>query len=675
MRSCHRILSLLLLLTTLACASPGTRTAPGLPDIEVPDLETRAMLLLFVDRQLFEPLVVEQALRGGPELREELAVALGRIPDRQGRRVLIGLLLDEVPAVRRAAAFSLGELEDPEGAEALLRALQDPDRETAVLAVEALGKLGVPVVQVAEQLLPLPEEERWARLLPHLFRFREEATVRLAERGLTRPEPELRVRAAYALAREPRPEALPVLRPLLADADPRVRAWAARALGIAGEAEDFGRLRPLLADSDPGPVIHALRAAQALARKDSPGPEQLAGWRPRLRQLLDDPRPGVAITVVENGGPWISGAPDGPFAQEMVRRASTGRGRERGLALLALAGGKHPRTAELVAAAAADADPAAWDVRAHAAQAAGELGGQEEVLARLAADPVAAVRGAAVGASLAVLSDSPQEGADLARAALRDADPAVQAAAVDWLAEHPVVPLAALEALLPSALRPGEEEVGLVVINALRARAEAETLERGAGIALLEKIAAGSPYAVRRAAGQALGELGRPVPALGEAFAGRPVAAYREIVQRTARPRTVEIRTSKGPVRVRLACPQAPLTCLNFLQLAEQGYFDGSPFHRVVPDFVAQGGAPREDGFGGPDYAIRDEINRLRYTRGVVGMALAGPDTGGSQFFFTLQPHPHLDGGYTAFGEVTAGMEVVDRLAVGDRIEGIAEVR
>jgi cyclophilin family peptidyl-prolyl cis-trans isomerase len=94
----------------------------------------------------------------------------------------------------------------------------------------------------------------------------------------------------------------------------------------------------------------------------------------------------------------------------------------------------------------------------------------------------------------------------------------------------------------------------------------------------------------------------------------------------------------------------------------------------VVPDFVVQGGDPRGDGSGGPGYAIRDEINRLRYRRGAVGMALSGPDTGGSQFFVTLSSQPHLDGGYTLFGYVTAGEEVLDRLIQGDRIESVREV-
>ncbi|HEY4592891.1 MAG TPA: peptidylprolyl isomerase, partial [Thermoanaerobaculia bacterium] len=150
---------------------------------------------------------------------------------------------------------------------------------------------------------------------------------------------------------------------------------------------------------------------------------------------------------------------------------------------------------------------------------------------------------------------------------------------------------------------------------------------------------------------------------------------YRQIVERTRQPRTVEIHTQRGTITVRLACPQAPMTCLNFLNLASQGFFDGLTFHRVVPDFVIQGGDPKGDGSGGPGYAIRDEIDRLRYSRGVVGMALAGPDTGGSQFFFTLSPQPHLDGGYTAFGEVTAGAGVLDQIRLGDRIEKVVEVR
>ena len=111
-----------------------------------------------------------------------------------------------------------------------------------------------------------------------------------------------------------------------------------------------------------------------------------------------------------------------------------------------------------------------------------------------------------------------------------------------------------------------------------------------------------------------------------------------------------------------------------FLGLVRQGFYDGLAFHRVVPDFVVQAGDPRGDGWGGPGFELRDEITRIRYRRGVVGMADSGPDTAGSQFFVALAAQPHLDGRYTAFGRVVAGDELLDRIEQGDRILAIKEV-
>ena len=108
---------------------------------------------------------------------------------------------------------------------------------------------------------------------------------------------------------------------------------------------------------------------------------------------------------------------------------------------------------------------------------------------------------------------------------------------------------------------------------------------------------------------------------------------------------------------------------MSFVRLAESGFFNGLTFHRVIPGFLIQGGDPRGDGYGGPGSTIRCEYNSHAYGRGAVGMALAGKDSGGSQFFITTTPQPNLDGAYTLFGRVLAGMDVVDRIRPGDVID------
>jgi cyclophilin family peptidyl-prolyl cis-trans isomerase/HEAT repeat protein len=129
------------------------------------------------------------------------------------------------------------------------------------------------------------------------------------------------------------------------------------------------------------------------------------------------------------------------------------------------------------------------------------------------------------------------------------------------------------------------------------------------------------------------------------------------------------LTTEKGTFTIEFFPEDAPLTVDNFIKLARRNYFNGLAIHRVVPNFVMQDGDPRGDGNGGPGWEIRDEINMLEYERGAVGMALSGKDTGGSQWFVTHSPQPHLDGGYTVFGRVNeTDMKIVDNLVRGDKI-------
>ena len=130
--------------------------------------------------------------------------------------------------------------------------------------------------------------------------------------------------------------------------------------------------------------------------------------------------------------------------------------------------------------------------------------------------------------------------------------------------------------------------------------------------------------------------------------------------------------TDRGTIRVELAADKAPLTVANFVNLAQRGFYDGLKFHRVINDFMIQGGCPLGTGTGGPGYRFEDEANNgLRHERGVLSMANAGPNTNGSQFFITHVATPWLDGKHTVFGRVIEGLDVVDAIKQGDMIKSL----
>ena len=130
--------------------------------------------------------------------------------------------------------------------------------------------------------------------------------------------------------------------------------------------------------------------------------------------------------------------------------------------------------------------------------------------------------------------------------------------------------------------------------------------------------------------------------------------------------------TDRGPIRIELFADKAPLTVANFVNLAQRGFYDGLVFHRVIADFMVQGGCPQGRGTGGPGYKFEDETNNgVRHERGVLSMANAGPNTNGSQFFITHVATPWLDGKHTVFGKVLEGLDVVDAIRQGDGIKSV----
>lgn len=136
---------------------------------------------------------------------------------------------------------------------------------------------------------------------------------------------------------------------------------------------------------------------------------------------------------------------------------------------------------------------------------------------------------------------------------------------------------------------------------------------------------------------------------------------------------TADIETSKGLIEVELTADQTPVTVANFVNLAQKGFYNGVVFHRVIPDFMVQGGDPTGTGMGGPGYKFQDEFDpSLKHDRpGILSMANAGPGTNGSQFFITHVPTPWLDGKHSVFGAVVKGQDVVNAIQKGDTIKSI----
>jgi cyclophilin family peptidyl-prolyl cis-trans isomerase len=288
----------------------------------------------------------------------------------------------------------------------------------------------------------------------------------------------------------------------------------------------------------------------------------------------------------------------------------------------------------------------------------------DAVRASYARDSETLVRAQALGT---IADDKIEANLPMIRKALDDYDVIVRGYAIGAFAKsHDPNKLDTLQSAERRARSDGQNDARLSAITAL---SEIDYPERAA---VLRAWLADPDPVVRRIAADAIEQkLKMPRPQ----FTPLPVTRndYTQIVEWSRQPHTASIHMTRGIIQIALLTKDAPITTWNFAKLARAKYFDDSSFMRVVPNFVIQGGDPRNDMEGGPGYTIRDEINLQKYTRAAVGMALSGPDTGGSQFFITHSPQPHLDGGYTIFGRVIAGMTaVVDPTERGDKVETIA---
>jgi len=610
-------------------------------------------------------------------VRRRAALAAGRLADPTALPVLIEMLADQELEVRQMAAFALGLIGERGAAEPLVAALKDPEAVMRARAAEALGRLGDPARarDVAAMVLaaippgaplvtirgddPGSASDPWLELRLGLFALARLKDAAAAETALLR---EGRPRfdwwaATWAAQRVASPPLRAVFQAAAGSDDPVSRALAARGLGALKDAADVERLDRLTRDADENVVVSALRALAALGNAAAVAPvaSALGAKSPTvqveaLRALVSlPPDPALRARVLPFVGhtlPWIRSAAL-PVLARLDREGFT----------LVLSG--------------LDPDPE-WTVRAGLATALGEVGDEASVslLFGLLKDEDVRVLPSALKALRRARGE---DAAETLRQHLSHPDFVVRAAAAEELATLATPgQTPALAAAYQRSLADVDLDARMALIGALAA--QKDELARST----LQEAAQRDPARVVRArAAQALGEPGGRTAPPGEETVHPPLD-YREAMEahdpRPGRPvftpRAI-LYTSRGRIELHLDVIETPLTTASFVGLARRGFYDGLSFHRVVPGFVAQAGDPRGDGNGGPGYTLRCEIGQTPYGRGVVGMALSGKDTGGSQFFIALQPAPQLDGGYTAFGRVASGMDVADQLRPGDVIERV----
>jgi cyclophilin family peptidyl-prolyl cis-trans isomerase/HEAT repeat protein len=613
-------------------------------------------------------------------VRRRAALAAGRVGLPAAIEPLSALLAtDQEFEVRQMAAFALGLIGDPAAQPALLAALQDPNITVQARAAEALGSLddrteitanavsamvrthvaggalqGIAADDLGHPLAPPAEAVRlglFALVRIGLYEPLAAAALDGSGQPVSTWWP-----IAYAIQRLGDPKGAAALVTLLGTDGRYTASFAARGLGVMKSTSSAHLLRGVVQERrrDPAVVIEALRALAAMRDVESV---------PVLTSVISD---GTADRTLRLEALTALGTVGGTNVDLLLDLLSESWPPLRAAAMRALVATDPDTFVTALSGLDPDRD---WTVRAAQAGALGTLG-SEQAQPRL-------------------------------MAMLRDRDQRVVPSVLQALVR---IKAAGVEAVLMEHLKAED-----FVVRAAAATGLGDIKAASAAPALVEAFTAAqrdNTYVARTAAMGALAKLGSEVarPVLQEALQDRDWAVrvraavlMREIggtepMEEAIRPAPAErsltqadwkfavapkfsphafIDTDRGTIELELAVLDAPMTVTSFMDLARRGFFNGIAIHRVVPDFVVQDGDPRGDGEGGPGYTIRDEINQRPYLRGTVGMALDWPDTGGSQFFITHSPQPHLDARYTVFGHVVSGMDVVDRIEPYDVIQRI----
>jgi len=585
--------------------------------------------------------------------RTRAALAAGRIGDAQlagavMEPALLEPLLDD-PVAGDTAAWALGRI--PGGAKALAACLARSCAAAPAAARALAGPAAAkdPMVEALAAALKGPAAAEAGFALGVLARNKDAPVARARDAlAAALQRPDARAGAVYAFSRMSKGDPV-LLDPLLRDVDPWTRSLAARAWGKQGLPA--GALAAALHDED---WRVRVEAARGLATASGAVPALVAAVPEALRDLMTGARYAhLAVALFESAaqlGELALPAIPEPASLSAATRAAT-------VAVRCGAAVVRDRIRKQLGdtpSCAASLEPE-WRSRMRTGALAAELAQERPELLPKAREALhdadARVRGAAAGAAGSALAE------DL-RPLLDDHDPyVVQEAAASLAKENAAASFDAALAAVERLSAAHEKQAGDPGSDALAA--------------LVDLIAAGQPKETPPPVLQLLpapsvvlhGAIGKMYKMTGAAAPAVPAEARQE-----PHAHVLRLRTSAGELVIDLRPDIAPLTSSALAALSRRGFYDGLTFHRVVPDFVVQGGDPRGDGDGGPGWALPDEHSPLRFLRGTLGIATSGPETGGSQFFLCHSPQPHLDGRYTIAGELREGADVMDALQPGDTI-------
>ncbi len=602
---------------------------------------------------------VEPFLRSADAVvRRRAALAIGRIGDAKSIDAVAALLGDPDTKVAEEAAFALGLIADPAIAEPLRRALKSPEPEVRALAIQALsrlqrpGDLGLAAGMVRDQSQRVRGEVGMA-----VARMAEKAestdnkskvhdAVLALKPLLHDPDAAVRWRTCFALARVDASPLRAELDAATVDQDALVRAFATRALGKLENPPEASLIRSA-GDSDPRVSWEGVNALEKCTSGDvSKALNQAASGGESVTIAR-------ALEILGKRGEATPGTLKAALRHPSVT--------VRGTALWAKGYGRGMEAFDESVAALKSADPIMRRAAVRALAAIGTPKCHEE-LGRVMLGTERALQVQLMAEVADHFKRFPTLAAEwdgYIRAGLDIPDAAVREAAVMALAgrEKEIDWDAVLEKAYLASAGPGMVDPRMAVLSWF------ETAKRGRAVAL-----EGTKDAVPAVRAQAAKTLAACGESADVAPAPPPGAIEATKLEDIGFSTIVKLETTRGVIRIRLLPGVAPAMTSAFLRLVKSGFYDGKTWHRVVPNFVIQGGDPKGDGTGDAGFTLRDEWSREAFDAGAVGMATSGKDTGSCQLFIMSAPAPHLEGRYTVFARLESGMDVVRAIEVGDKI-------